>query len=123
MTRIEIRGRTFEVERLGLDEAFDGLELVEAIFGAARVPASKVPRLLRMFAKVAKVARTLDGRFDDPSAQRVALEPFLDDVFRGELQLAFDFVGRCVELEYGSFLDGLPGAAAAKTALTPPAKT
>lgn len=120
MNRIEIRGRTFEVERLGLDEAFNGLELAQEIFGSpTRPPVSKVPRLLKMFAKVAKVARAADGGYLDPGAARVALEPFLDEVFKGEIGLAFDFVVRCVELEYGNFLDGLPGVAGAPEA-TPP---
>lgn len=120
MNRIEIRGRTFEVERLGLDEAFNGLELAQEIFGSlARPPVSKVPRLLKLFAKVAKVARDANGGYLDPGAGRVALEPFLDDVFKGEIGLAFDFVVKCVELEYGNFLDGLPGAAGAAAPATP----
>ena len=112
---VEIRGRTFDVERLGLDEAFNGLELAQEIFGSARPPVSKVPALLKLFAKRAKVARTPDGRFDGAGAEGaplVALQPFLDDVFKGEIGVAFDFVLKCVELEYGTFLDGLPGAAA-----------
>ncbi len=118
--RVEIRGRTFEVERLGLDEAFNGLELAQEIFGSpTRPPVSKVPRLLKMFARVTKVARAADGTFLDPSAPRVALEPFLDDVFKGEIGLAFDFVVKCVEHEYGNFLDGLPGAAAASATAKP----
>lgn len=121
MPRIEVRGRTFDVPRLSLDDAFATLELAQEIFGAAKPPLGKVPQLLRAFAKNAKVARTPDGRFEGAAAEGAALvllSAFEDDVFGGELGLAFDFVAKCVEQEHGSFLDGVL-AAQAKAAPAP----
>lgn len=113
MPRIEIRGRTFDVPRLSLDDAFATLELAQEIFGASKPPLSKVPKLLRAFAKNAKVARTGDGKFENAAAEgagMVALSAFEDDVFGGELGLAVDFVAKCVEQEHGAFLDGVRAA-------------
>ena len=115
MSIIEVRGRSFEVGRLGIDDAFGGLERAQEFFTAPQPPFSKVPGLLRMFAKVAKVARTPDGKFEGALGAGggfVDLMPFLDDVFRTEHGLAFDFVMQCVHQEFGDFLDGLRAAAA-----------
>jgi hypothetical protein len=128
-TEFELEGRTFTVESLGLDETFVGLEvfgrvagpaisayllrdeskpeesaadlgkLLGALIQAALLNASQIPKLLRLFVKDARFDRSRDGKM-------VKLEPFLDEVFGGRVELVVAFLAPCVRAEYGSFLDG-----------------
>jgi hypothetical protein len=115
----EIEGRRFEISHLSLDESFAGLEKAQAVFGASgQIPFAKVPELLRMFAKVCKVARAPDGSFVSGGAM-VALDPFLKDVFVGNVGLSIKFLTKAIEHEYGAFLDEMRVAALVSPS-TPP---
>jgi hypothetical protein len=118
MAEFEIEGRRFDIAHLSLDESFAGLERAQAVFGAAgQIPFAKVPELLRMFSKVCKVARSPEGSFV-AGGPFVALDPFLKDVFVGNVGLSIKFLTKCIEHEYGAFLDEMRAAQA--SAPTPP---
>ncbi len=114
----EVDGRKFEIAHLSLDESFAGLEKAQAVFGASgQIPFARVPELLRLFAKVCKVARDPSGSFTS-GGPFVALEPFLKDVFVGQMGLSMKFLTKAIEHEYGSFLEEMAAARAAEA--TPP---
>lgn len=114
-TEFEIDGRRFELETLSLDESFAQLANVRAVFEVTDL--AKVPALLRAFAKVTKVARAPDGSFTS-GGPMIALEHFVKDVFTHHQGLAMKFLGKCVEHEYGAFLEEM----AAKVAEPAPTK-
>lgn len=137
-TDFELEGQRFEVQRLKIDDACLGLEVLgralgpaasavlglgSAVDGEAAKPdygailqalltqASQASALLKLFAKVSKFDRLGDGNM-------VALTPFLEDVFGGRLDLMVAFLVRSAKAEFASFLDG--GALAALIPATPP---
>ncbi len=94
----EVEGVRFELTSLTVDDACAGVDLLTSAEGMA-----KMCKLAKMFAGVAKVSRTPDGKFEIGGAM-VAMKPFLEDVFRGRLDLLLAFVEQAVKAEYGSFL-------------------
>lgn len=94
----EVEGVRFELTPLPVDDACAGVDLLAGDGGMA-----KMAKLARMFAGVCKVSRQPDGRFEIGGAM-VPMKPFVEDVFRGRLDLLMGFVEQAVRSEYGSFL-------------------
>lgn len=93
-----IDGVTFAQDALSVDDACAGIDLLSHDGGMA-----KMGLLAKSFATVTKVSRTKDGRFDS-SGDMVPMKAFVNDVFRGRLDLLVAFVERAVQVEYGAFL-------------------
>lgn len=120
----EIDGTKFRVQRLELEAAFAGLEIVTQIAGPAfqqlalspaqRNPEAiakalagglgKVPRLIALFESVTEV--TLPG-----TKTWARLELVKGQIFEGRHDVAIIFCTQCIEAEYGDFLsEGLQRA-------------
>lgn len=98
MADFEVHGIRFEQDPLPVDEACVGVDLLSSADGFA-----KMAKVARMFAKVCRVSRTPDGRFEVGGAM-VKLEPFFNDVFQRRLDLMLAFAEAAVKTEYGDFL-------------------
>jgi hypothetical protein len=127
-TVVTCEGVSFEVGRLDLNASCKGLELVTRTVGPAFAQAdvqarmvtalsnaSKIPELLALFAPVTRVCRDPAGAYisaptDGRPPPWVALAPFLEDVFQGNLTLAVSFLTECVGIEYGAFLASMLSA-------------
>lgn len=154
-TAFDIEGRRFEVRRLDVDSTCRGLELLGKILGpaalevfSARVGAAKpndvgaqatlggvnygalltamvanaslIAPLLKLFTARAKFDRGKNGALVD-------LDPFVDEVFEGRLDVIVAFLFHAARAEYGGFLGGggalaelLPQAASASGSPTAP---
>ena len=122
-TQFECDGVAFDVGRLNLNDACNVLELLSRVLGPALSQlqanptsaltallgqASQIPRLLALFAPVAKFWRDQNGmpcaESSSAGGALVDLKPFLEQVFAGRLDLACAFLAECVRNEYATFL-------------------
>jgi len=112
-------GTRFRIERLKVKASLAGLKLVgrvllPALAEAHAAPAGQVgaavekavegldclPELLDLFSARTKFQRPASGEM------WIALGPALEDVFAGRPDLTVQFIVKCVQGEYGGFLEG-----------------
>lgn len=117
-TEFELEGKRFEVKRLSVDDACQGLEVLGKALGPAAAQvlgggsldygailqalvtqAGQLSVMLNLFAPRAKFDRGGNGILVD-------LKPFLDEVFGGRVDLILAFLVHAVRAEYASFLSG-----------------
>jgi hypothetical protein len=129
-TQFECGGVAFDVGRLNLNDSCNGLELLAKVLGPAISQlqdnpasaltallgqASQIPKLIALFAPVAKVARNSEGTYGAGEGfAMVDVKPFVEQVFAGRLDLACAFLAECVRLEYSTFLSSASNGALAQ---------
>lgn len=118
-----ISDSTFTVNRLKVKRSLVGLRLVGKVLLPAIAEAHSAPAG-QLGAAVTKVMEGLDclpelldlfvpeTKFTSPTRENpTALQPFVEDVFSGNPDMAVNFIVECVQAEYGGFLgpNGLLG--------------
>lgn len=97
-TSFEVEGIRFELRRLSVDDACEGVDILSAEEGMR-----KFARLLKLFSPVCKVSRSSDGTFEGAETM-VPLKLFANDVFEDRLELLVGFMGKAIDFEFGRFL-------------------
>jgi hypothetical protein len=116
--KFECGGFQFEVARLPVKKSLKGLKLVgQAIIPAIATFAAVKAGSGSVTDAVTRIADGLDSlpealdlfvphaKFIGPTGNWVAFESFVDATFTGKPEVCVEFIGQCIGLEYGRFLE------------------